>query len=229
MLEVSEADINLVCDVGCTQCADLTAECTSCKTGFTQDPTDKTKCDPLPQATSSGSPCPDGSFSNNGVCALCSSVCQTCTGPSPNDCVLCASGQFLFNGNCVSVNTNGICQGTNGMIADNIKHECDCKSKNTNFHEHYKSNPFILACGASCTACKYPTFSAASILSDVQCTGCLPGFVLSNGTCLASCPSGTFVSPQDNLTCIGMSIFFSSPTYFLDLTLSFRSLLLIMF
>lgn len=68
------------------------------------------------------------------------------------------------------------------MIADNNKHECD-------------------TCGAKCTSCKIPSFSVASTVNLLQCTACLPGFALSNGKCLESCPSGSFLSPQDNLTC----------------------------
>ena len=60
-----------------------------------------------------------------------------------------------------------------------------------------------LACGAKCTSCKIPNFNVASTVAQLQCTGCLPGFFLSQGKCVESCPSGTFVSSQDNLTCTG--------------------------
>ncbi|THH15129.1 hypothetical protein EW146_g5300 [Bondarzewia mesenterica] len=72
------------------------------------------------------------------------------------------------------------------MIANNNKHECD-------------------SCPAKCTSCKIPNFSVASTVNQLQCSGCLPGFVLSSGKCVASCPSGTFLSPQDNLTCTACS------------------------
>lgn len=174
-----------MCQAGCTQCADGTATCIACKQGFTQDANDKTKCNALPSTTTTGTRCPDGSFSAGAQCAQCSPSCRTCTGPSSNDCVLCASGSYLFNGNCVQANSDGVCQGTNGMFADNNKNECD-------------------TCGAKCTSCKIPNFSVASTANQLQCTGCLPGFVLSQGKCVESCPAGTFVSPQDNLTCTRM-------------------------
>ncbi|KAF8898212.1 insulin-like growth factor binding protein [Gymnopilus junonius] len=175
-----------VCQLGCSQCSDGTGECVSCKQGFTQNANDKTKCDPLPSSTSSGTVCPDGSFSAGAQCSPCSPSCRTCTGPSSNQCILCAQGTYLFNSNCISADTNGVCQGTNGMIADNNKNECD-------------------TCGAKCTSCKIPNFSVASTVDQLQCTGCLPGFVLSGGKCIDSCPSGTFLSPQDNLTCTACS------------------------
>ncbi|RDB19354.1 Extracellular matrix protein FRAS1 [Hypsizygus marmoreus] len=171
-----------VCQLGCTQCADTTGACIACKQGFTQDPNDKTRCNTLPSTTTTGTPCPEGSFSNEATCSLCSPSCKTCTGPTSNDCVICAAGQYLFNGNCVGTNSDGVCEGSN-LIADNIKHECD-------------------SCGAKCTSCKIPGFSAASTVNQLQCTGCLPGFVLSDGKCVETCPTGTFVSSQDNLTCI---------------------------
>ncbi|KAF8968267.1 insulin-like growth factor binding protein [Flammula alnicola] len=175
-----------VCQLGCTQCADTTGACISCKQGFTQDANDKTKCDALPSTTTSGTVCPDGSFSAGATCSPCSPSCRTCNGPSSNNCILCAAGQYSFNGNCVGVDTNGVCQGSNGMIADNNKNECD-------------------SCGAKCTSCKIPNFNVASTVNQLQCTGCLPGSVLSQGQCIGSCPTGTFVSPQDNITCTACS------------------------
>lgn len=59
---------------------------------------------------------------------------------------------------------------------------------------------FILGCPAKCTGCKIPGFNVASTVSQLQCTGCLPGLVLSQGNCVGSCPSGTFLDPTGN-TC----------------------------
>ncbi|KAF8067687.1 TNFR/NGFR cysteine-rich region family protein [Lyophyllum atratum] len=171
----------MFCQLGCSQCADGTGVCTVCKSGFTQNPNDRTKCNPPQSTTSTGTVCPDGSFSSGSACTPCSPSCQTCTGGTSNDCIVCASGQYSFNGACVGVNSDGICQGSK-LIADNNKQECD-------------------ACDAKCTSCRIPNFNGASTVNLAQCTGCLPGFVLSNGKCVDSCPSGTFVSPQDNLTC----------------------------
>ncbi|KII89391.1 hypothetical protein PLICRDRAFT_53827 [Plicaturopsis crispa FD-325 SS-3] len=171
-----------ICQIGCSSCADGTGECTTCKSGFTQDANDRTKCDAQASTSSSGTPCPDGSFSSSGTCTPCSPSCQTCTGATSNDCVICKSGTFSFNGSCVGTDGNGVCAGTGGLIANNDNHECD-------------------ACGAKCTSCKIPNFNVASTPDQLQCTGCLPGFVLSQGKCVESCPSGTFLSPTDNLTC----------------------------
>lgn len=56
-----------------------------------------------------------------------------------------------------------------------------------------------------CTACSIPNFSVASTIDQTQCSACLPGFVLSGGQCVESCPTGTFLDPKDNVTCSNCS------------------------
>ncbi|KAJ7199204.1 insulin-like growth factor binding protein [Mycena pura] len=170
-----------ICAIACTECAHSTGLCMTCKTGFTVDAADHTQCIPPPRITSSGTTCPPGSFADGANCNSCSSSCATCTGGTSNDCFECATGTFLLNGKCVSADANGVCEGSS-LIADNVKLECD-------------------GCGAKCTSCKIPNFNNGSNVDELQCTGCVPGFFLSNGTCVSSCPSGTLVSPQDNSTC----------------------------
>ena len=122
--------ICLVCQLGCTQCADGTGVCIACKSGFTQDANDRTKCDAVQSVTSTGTVCPDGSFSDGAKCTVCSPTCKTCTAGTSNDCILCASGQYLLSGHCVAANSDGVCEGSN-LIADNNKHECDSKLHST--------------------------------------------------------------------------------------------------
>ncbi|PCH38564.1 growth factor receptor domain-containing protein [Wolfiporia cocos MD-104 SS10] len=172
-----------VCALGCSECADGTGDCITCKTGFTQSSSDATACTAISSTTttSSGTTCPDGSFSNGTTCTQCSTLCETCTGATSNDCIICAQGTYSLNGSCVSTNDNGVCENT-VLIANNNKHECD-------------------SCPAKCTKCEYSSFSVASTINEAKCTGCVPGYVLSDGECVESCPSGTFLSPTDNLTC----------------------------
>ncbi|KAF5344273.1 hypothetical protein D9758_012336 [Tetrapyrgos nigripes] len=169
-----------VCQLGCTSCADGSGDCLSCANGFNQDGNDKTKCQAVASSTSDGTVCPDGSFASGSSCQPCSSSCQTCNGGTANDCIICKSGTFKLNGSCVSADGNGVCTGTS-LIADNNKHECD-------------------TCGPKCTSCQIPNFTPASTVDELKCTGCLPGSFLSNGTCVDSCPSGTFLNLNDN-TC----------------------------
>jgi len=90
----------------------------------------------------------------------------------------------MLNGVCVKANDDGVCEGTN-LIADNLKSVCD-------------------ACGSKCTTCKIPNFNIASLASQAQCTNCITGTFLSDGTCVDACPSGTFVSSKDNMSCLRM-------------------------
>ncbi|TBU41363.1 insulin-like growth factor binding protein [Dichomitus squalens] len=170
-----------VCSLGCTQCADGSGDCITCKSGFTQNANDRTQCFASQSTTSTGTTCPDGSFSNGTACEPCSPLCQTCTGPDSSDCIICGAGKYTLNGNCVGTDGNGVCDGST-LVADNNKHECT-------------------TCPLGCTSCKFSSFNVASTIDQVQCTGCLPGTVLSGGKCVASCPTGTFLDPKDNVTC----------------------------
>ncbi|KAF8553773.1 growth factor receptor domain-containing protein [Imleria badia] len=174
-----------ICALGCAECANGSGDCITCKSGYTQDANDRTLCDAVQQQTSSGTACPSGSYSAGSSCSPCSPECQTCTGSTSNNCVICASGTYSFNGSCVQTNSGGVCQGSS-LIANNNKHECD-------------------RCGPKCTSCQIPNFNVASTINQAQCTGCLPGYVLSQQACVQSCPSGTFLSPTDNLTCTACS------------------------
>ncbi|KAH8103185.1 hypothetical protein DFH11DRAFT_1735039 [Phellopilus nigrolimitatus] len=175
-----------VCELGCTTCAASSGICTACENGFTLSSTDSTKCNPPTSATSTGTVCPDGSFSNGTACAACNTLCSTCSGAASTNCIVCGSGRYSFNGTCVEVDASGVCQtgltSGNGFVADNNKKECE-------------------ACPEKCTACAISSFSVASTIDQAKCTACLPGFVLSSGQCVESCPSGTFLDPKDNVTC----------------------------
>ncbi|KAI0738016.1 insulin-like growth factor binding protein [Daedaleopsis nitida] len=168
-----------VCHLGCTKCTDGSGACITCQSGLTQNANDRTSCFASQSTTSTGTVCPDGSFSSGATCQPCSPLCQTCSGSTSNDCIICGTGKYMFNGTCVGTDGNGVCDGTS-LVADNNKHE---------------------SCPAKCTTCKYSTFNVASTIDQVQCTGCLPGFVLSKGQCVESCPTGTFLDPKDNVTC----------------------------
>lgn len=192
-----------VCQRGCAQCEDDTGICNVCKNLYSLNENDETKCDPMPALTDNGTPCPDGSYNAGGQCALCSLSCATCNGPLSTNCIVCASGQSLFKDSCVKVGTNGVCAGTGGMFADNMKEQCDGEITFYSLNSRGSKLINVQACGAKCTSCEFPNFSIASIASERQCTGCLPGSFLSNGSCVGSCPPGTFISPKDNLTCTG--------------------------
>ncbi|EJU05817.1 growth factor receptor domain-containing protein [Dacryopinax primogenitus] len=175
-----------ICKLSCAACASGTGICTSCQPGFSVSPTDNTVCVPNTQLAAATT-CPDGQYWSGSGCAFCSPVCQTCNGPLSINCIACGVGRFSLNGTCVNVGSDGTCTPPDAsspatLVANNGKNECD-------------------ACPPKCTKCGIPGFNVASPFSSVQCTNCLPGFVLSQGQCVSQCPTGTFVSPTDNLTC----------------------------
>ncbi|CAG8776980.1 7236_t:CDS:2, partial [Dentiscutata heterogama] len=60
-------------------------------------------------------------------------------------------------------------------------------------------------CPSACLDCslKNPAdLTNPSGNGGVQCSSCLPGFVLDNGNCVKTCPPGKVVNPNDNLNCI---------------------------
>ena len=92
---------------------------------------------------SDGTPCPDGSYNAGKKCAHCSGLCMTCNGPSSNNCIDCRPGQVLFNGSCTTPDSDGVCEGSNGMIADNNKRKCDGEVYNLSIWWDPKLNIFF--------------------------------------------------------------------------------------
>ena len=119
---------DIVCGIGCTQCADSNGDCITCKSGLTQNTNDGTQCVAPTQTNANGVQCPSASFNSNGVCTPCSPECQTCTAGTSNDCIICGNGKVSFNGSCVGTDGNGVCSGTK-LIANNNKHACDSTHK----------------------------------------------------------------------------------------------------
>ncbi|KAJ4493962.1 insulin-like growth factor binding protein [Lentinula edodes] len=205
-----------ICEIGCSACADITGDCQTCKSGFTQDANDKTKCDVEPTTTSSGTVCPDGSFSSGTTCSTCSPSCQTCNGATSNDCIICASGSYAFNGSCITADSNGVCEGT-GLIADNDKKECDtCGAKRTScgisgcLPGSFLSNgscvgsrpagTFISSqANTTCSVCDSSCFTCAG--SSTFCLTCANGELASNGQCVSTCPANT-VAANSTKTCL---------------------------
>ncbi|KAH8834864.1 growth factor receptor domain-containing protein [Flagelloscypha sp. PMI_526] len=174
-----------VCSIGCSTCSDTTGECTACKSGFSLDPNDKTKCNHAQSTDNTGALCPEGSFSpGTSACTPCDPACKSCSGTTANDCIQCAANTYLFNGQCVSADSKGSCQTGGGpqLIADNNKGQCD-------------------GCPALCASCEIPNFTRASTSNQVQCTQCLPGAFLLQGKCVNACPSGMFADGASCSSC----------------------------
>ncbi|CAG8698959.1 8525_t:CDS:2 [Dentiscutata erythropus] len=173
------------CPIGCATC-DSTGKCTKCLTGLNFATDNPTQCVPQNSVT-----CPAGQFpdTNNGnTCTPCNTNCATCFGSGPDSCLTCAAPKFYLEGGCVTPSTNGECisPSNQAFVANAAQGICN-------------------ACPSACLGCslKNPAdLTNPNGNGGVQCSSCLPGYVLDNGNCVKTCSSGKVVNPNDNLNCI---------------------------
>ena len=106
------------------------------------------------------------------VCSPCSASCGSCTGPLSSQCTSCspASATYLTGSTCVAA---GACPA--GTFANTADQHCD--------------------------ACNDPACVACTAASYGSCTSCgAPSPLVFQGTCTATCPSGSYES--NNAACL---------------------------
>ena len=111
-----------------------------------------------------GYTCAGGSATSPDVCTPCAASCETCSGPTAEECVSCASTHPFF----VSA--------TNSCVAD-------CKPLGM----YADGSSSCAACDVACGTCSGPLASEC-----LSCTNAATPFV-SSGECVAECGNGTFV------------------------------------
>ena len=123
--------------------------------------------------------CGSGMYLNvsSQICMSCHTSCLNCTGPMVNQCTACASAAFLYMGQCVTS-----CPSGTAMVNNYKTNSVNCQ-----------------ACPSNCQQCTYST------TNGLNCSVCASSYYLINGTCLASCPAGTYPSPQ-TISCIDCGI-----------------------
>eukprot|EP01016_Furgasonia_blochmanni_P023328 TRINITY_DN251_c0_g5_i1.p1 TRINITY_DN251_c0_g5~~TRINITY_DN251_c0_g5_i1.p1 ORF type:complete len:2505 (+),score=375.87 TRINITY_DN251_c0_g5_i1:195-7709(+) len=155
--------------------------------------------------------CPSGFWPNttvpdNKTCAACNSTCASCKGPSANDCTSCPTGAnetYLFNGACVQAcppgqsPMNGKCILCSENCASCSSGD-NCTACNTGFFNHKGRclpacppgfindvNNTCVPCADSCLTCKD---------NSSFCTQCISpkNLIKANGSCLDTCPDGSF-------------------------------------
>ncbi|WVQ99677.1 hypothetical protein IAU59_006816 [Kwoniella sp. CBS 9459] len=182
----------LACPLGCESCAlqsgtNDTPTCLTCQEGLSLSSANPATC-----AASAGS-CSTGQYydTESSTCQSCSPACSTCTGPSPSDCLSCASPRVNLQGQCVYYDAaTGICDSSlstlNGIfVVNNEKQKCD-------------------ACPAGCLECSIPSFSNVKGYDQLRCSSCQEGWLLQDGKCRKTCDEGRFVpegSAKGNGTC----------------------------
>lgn len=115
--------------------------------------------------------CPVSYYGNAGVCILCNSLCDTCTGTLVSQCLSCKTvapnEAFYLAANTTCYVTCPV--GYFPIVATHICQKCDI----------------------SCSACTG---------SPSPCSACNSSYAFYNSTCLATCPAGFYAAPSPPLT-----------------------------
>lgn len=187
----NEDDVICVrCPPECQQCTSL-ASCQACSAGY------------LLYNSTCISACPDKyyPYTQSRRCESCIYPCLTCSNASV--CLSCIAS-FLSNGSCLTVCPKG-------FYADLIQMKClSCQASGFNCLECLSKTKcvscvvgFSLLASSCVAACPDGYFSNGTVCSKCyyrcrtcsltvdNCTSCAIGF-LTNGTCLNTCPFGTY-------------------------------------
>lgn len=193
----------LACGSGCRQCSS-SSTCTQCQSGLVLNAASGQCVSVSASGASSATAaisCPNGQYLSNGNCVACDPSCLSCFGPSPSQCLSCQPGTtYLLSGFCLGIQADGTgrCQASTlslsgQYIANNVQTTCD-------------------PCPSTCATCSIPSFSNSSLITDVVCNSCLPGYVLDGGKCVANCSSGKYADASTSFTCQGCDASCSSCT-----------------
>jgi cysteine-rich repeat protein len=172
-------------------------------------------------AIEDGFTCSGGSANSSDTCVTCHASCATCSGPSEEECVACASSHPFFSapGTCLasclpiakyadSSNVCKPCDGACGTCSGATSSDCvSCTSASTPFldagtcvAECPSTGTYSGAIGlvAACLACD-STCKACGGPGSTDCVSCpaagTPFF--DAGTCVSVCPSGKYASANN--------------------------------
>ncbi|KAK7891541.1 hypothetical protein WMY93_023504 [Mugilogobius chulae] len=163
--------------------------------------------------------CPAGYFEDmeEGRCGQCHPTCATCSGPQGDECETCSSfSPMLYKGTCF----RECPAGTYYQTEDNECQEChptcaSCRGPEphqcTECERGLVLDPNSLQCGVTGDAhCPLGTYlehdqftcsschrGCLSCEGPQLCSTCAAPHYLDNGTCVHSCPLGTYSSSQD--------------------------------
>ncbi|XP_058061771.1 furin-like protease 2 [Anopheles bellator] len=181
------------CPHGCATCSNG-AVCLTCHDHWTMNR--KGKC-----IANGNNNCDESEYFENGHCHPCHSTCETCTGPTENDCLTCTSNLLLQGQRCVNVCDDGYYMEV-GVCAKCL-HTCtQCVSRmnctacmrglqlqsgecrTTCADGYYSDRGTCAKCYLSCHTCSGPRRN--------QCVQCPEGWQLAGGECFPECPEGFF-------------------------------------
>uniref|UniRef100_A0A182N4U3 EGF-like domain-containing protein n=1 Tax=Anopheles dirus TaxID=7168 RepID=A0A182N4U3_9DIPT len=183
----------IACPHGCATCGNG-AVCLTCHEHWTMNR--KGKC-----IANGNNNCDESEYFENGHCHPCHSTCETCTGPTENECLTCASSLLLQGQRCVNVCDEGYYMEV-GVCAKCL-HTCtqcvsrmNCTScmkglqlqsgecRTTCADGYYSDRGTCAKCYLSCHTCSGPRRN--------QCVQCPEGWQLAGGECFPECPEGFF-------------------------------------
>ncbi|XP_041766317.1 furin-like protease 2 isoform X2 [Anopheles merus] len=183
----------IACPHGCATCGNG-AVCITCHDNWTMNR--KGKC-----IANGNNNCDESEYFENGHCHPCHSTCETCTGPTENECLTCASNLLLQGARCVNVCDDGYYMEV-GVCAKCL-HTCtQCVSRmnctacmkglqlqsgecrTTCADGYYSDRGTCAKCYLSCHTCSGPRRN--------QCVQCPEGWQLAGGECFPECPEGFF-------------------------------------
>uniref|UniRef100_A0A2M4DS50 furin n=1 Tax=Anopheles darlingi TaxID=43151 RepID=A0A2M4DS50_ANODA len=183
----------IACPHGCATCSNG-AVCLTCRDNWTMNR--KGKC-----IANGNNNCDESEYFENGHCHPCHSTCETCTGPTENDCLTCTSNLLLQGQRCVNVCDDGYYMEV-GVCAKCL-HTCtQCVSRmnctacmkglqlqsgecrTTCADGYYSDRGTCAKCYLSCHTCSGPRRN--------QCVQCPEGWQLAGGECFPECPEGFF-------------------------------------
>ncbi|XP_069482442.1 extracellular matrix organizing protein FRAS1 [Ambystoma mexicanum] len=197
------------CDQSCETCHTDNPACLTC---FSGQLLHEGKCVPK---------CPDDFYVDvTGRCAACHVTCSSCFGPLANQCGSCSRSLVLHQGQCLptclegSFAENSNCkachQSCRACVGPGNIHctRCAQSLEVLQTEQEYYGQPYGV-CQFQCAArfymestgvCRECHASCLSCIgeSEMDCTACVPPWVLHDGSCLLQCLNGFF--PQDS-TC----------------------------
>ena len=150
------------------------ADCLSCIAGLYLQSNPPSTCQSL---------CDEGYYGDSitGICAQCNVACDSCSGPSANECLSCPIGKYLLNSACVSS-----CPSTSFPTSDGLCTQCDSTCTTCNG-----------ASPTNCLTCSLPLYLSDNICYQ-KCPG-TSGGDNSTATCLDECPVNTFLYTLTNI------------------------------
>ncbi|XP_043278342.1 furin-like protease 2 isoform X2 [Venturia canescens] len=186
------------CPPGCSGCS--SGICTSCVDGWNLNK--KGQCAPA-----ASSRCDTSEYYEDGHCKPCHSTCETCAGPTDENCVSCQGSLLLQGRKCVSQCDDGyysVAQPSRSVCSPCL-HTCktcvsrlnctscqeglelqsgECRSSCAS--GYYSDRGQCSKCYLSCKTCSGPRRD--------QCVTCPQGWQLAAGECHPECPEGFFKS-----------------------------------